>query len=548
MEQGFMAFKIRLTRVFWLVVCSAVIFWLCGGCSREHYKSEADEEVYNIIESKWQEDFGNKANYTISDAPPEANDLQIEKTIPTEPVRLAHAVAIATEYNRGYQSQKESLYLATLDLTLTRHKYAPQWFGTIDGRYAKSTDSTGTESEDTSIRSSVGFEQSHLLAGGTLISTSLAVNWVRFLTGDPRTSLGSVISATAAVPLLGAGAGKVELEQLTQAEREVLYRIRSFNRYRKIFVVSIINDYYRVLQQRDRVTNEKNNYERTVENQNSLEMRAEAGRISGSSVDESQQNVLRAEDSYVASVQRYEQLLDEFKIILALPTDANITLDQNELTALEDIKMEEFVYTAKAGIETALLRRLDLANSKDRIDDSVRKVDLSAEGLGPELNLIGGASVDSGEGTDFTRLEFDNGDYVVGFDADLPLDRKAERNAYREALITLEQRQREYDNSVDRVKFDVRQAHRKLQESKDAYKIRNNSLDLASKRVETNKLLLDAGRVEVRIVLESQDALVLSQNDVTAALVDYTIAKLVFFRDTGILQVRPDGMWEEKVQ
>ena len=126
----------------------------------------------------------------------------------------------------------------------------------------------------------------------------------------------------------------------------------------------------------------------------------------------------------------------------------------------------------------------------------------------------------------------------------MPLDRKAERNAYREALITLEQRQREYENSVDRVKFDVRQAYRQLKEAQDAYTIRKNGLDLASKRVETNKLLLDAGRVEVRIVLDSQDALVQAQNDVTAALVDYTIAKLVFFRDTGILQVRPDGMWE----
>jgi len=539
-----MTFNLRVIQVFWLAVCSAVIFGLCGGCSREHYKSEADEEVYNIINSKWEDDFGHKANYTISDAPAEANDLQIDKTIPTEPISLAEAVGMATAHNRDYQGQKESLYLTALDLTLRRHQYAPQWFGTIDGAYSKSIDNTGNNVEETSIESNAGFNQKHLLAGGTLISTSLAINWVRFLTGDPRTSLGSVLSATAALPLLGAGAGKAELEQLTQAEREVLYRIRTFNRYRKTFMVSIINAYYRVLQQRDSVANAKNNYERTVENQNRLEMMAEAGRISGSSVDESQQNVLRAEDSYVAAVQRYEQLLDEFKITLALPTDANITLDQNELTALGEIRMEEFDYTVEAGVETALVRRLDLANNKNRIDDSVRKVKLAAEGLGPELNLIGGANVDSGEGTDFTRLEFHNGEYLAGFEADLPLDRKAERIAYREALITLEQRQREYENSIDRVKFDVRQAHRQLQEAQDAYTIRKNSLDLASKRVETNKLLLDAGRVEVRIVLESQDSLVQAQNDVTAALVDYTIAKLVFFRDTGILQIRPDGMWE----
>ncbi|MHC4396033.1 MAG: TolC family protein [Planctomycetota bacterium] len=539
-----MSFSFRVKTLLFWTACAAVIFGLCGGCSREHYKSEADEEVYKIIDSKWRDDFGHKANYIVSDASPLATDLQIEKAVPTEPITLAQAVAMATAHNRDYQSQKENLYLIALDLTLTRHKYARQWFGIIDGGYAKGLDSRGDVSEDTSVEGGFGFDQTQLLADGLIISSSLALNWVRFLAGDPRTSLGSVLSATAALPLLGAGGGKVELEQLTQAEREVLYRIRSFNRYRKTFVVSIINNYYRVLQQRDRVTNEKNNYNRVVESRERIEMEAEAGRRTRLDVDEAQQNVLRAEDTYVAAVQRYEQLLDEFKITLSLPTDANITLDQNELTALEEIGMEEFDYTVDAAVETALLRRLDLVNSMDRIDDSARKIALAGDGLGTQLNLIGSTGVSSGAGTDFARLEFGRGDYELGFEADLPLDRKAERNAYREALIALQQRQREYDNSVDRVKLDVRQAYRQLQEAKDTYKIRKNSLDLASKRVETNKLLLDAGRVEVRYVLESQDDLVQAQNNVTAALVDYTIAKLSFFRDTGILQVRPDGMWE----
>jgi len=36
-----------------------------------------------------------------------------------------------------------------------------------------------------------------------------------------------------------------------------------------------------------------------------------------------------------------------------------------------------------------------------------------------------------------------------------------------------------------------------------------------------------------------------AHNDVTASFIGHTIAKLNFFRDTGILQVRPDGMWEQ---
>ena len=56
--------------------------------------------------------------------------------------------------------------------------------------------------------------------------------------------------------------------------------------------------------------------------------------------------------------------------------------------------------------------------------------------------------------------------------------------------------------------------------------------------------MLEAGRLTTRDVLESQDALLEAQNNVTDALVTHSIAKLTFFSDTGILQVKPDGMWQ----
>jgi predicted carbohydrate-binding protein with CBM5 and CBM33 domain len=117
------------------VLCAAVLSGLlvAGGCSPEHYKAQADKEVYKIIDSKWQNSFGQKANYTISDVPPSPNDIQIEKTSPPpDVINLAQAVAIATAHNREYQKQKEQLYLTALDLTLARHQFARQWLGTID--------------------------------------------------------------------------------------------------------------------------------------------------------------------------------------------------------------------------------------------------------------------------------------------------------------------------------------------------------------------------------------------------------------------------------
>jgi outer membrane protein TolC len=244
-------------------------------------------------------------------------------------------------------------------------------------------------------------------------------------------------------------------------------------------------------------------------------------------------------------VERYQQQLDEFKIRLALPTDANVELDQNELRALEVSGVSEPDYTVNAAVETALLSRLDLANRADSVDDAARKIMVAANGLEADLNLVGNAAVPSTGRTEFERLQFHKGAYSFGFEADLPLDRLAERNIYRESLIALMQQQRDYDNSIDTVKLEVRQAYRQLLESAEQYQIQKNGVGLADKRVESTSLLLEAGRLTARDLLDSQTALLAAQNGLTAALIDHTIAKLKFFSDIGVLQVRPDGMWEK---
>lgn len=542
--------KSRPVVVFYSALVAVLTASLLSSCSPQFHKADADEEVYQIIDSKWQDDFGQKANYIVSDSNiPSPNDIRIQNAVPPSGVaNLAQAVGMATAHNREYQTRKESLYVKALRLTSTRHKYALRWFGTIDGRYVESPEGydasigTGTTADR---ESGIGVKNTQLLGNGIEIGTGLAVEWLRFLTGDPRTSLSSVLTASIAIPLLGNGAGKLATEELTQAERDVLYEIRTFNRYRKIFVVSIVDDYYGVLQQRDAVTNASNNYNRRVEFRKQAEMEARTGRTPPFETDQARQRELDAYDSYVAAQQRYELALDRFKIRLALPTDAQVELDQKELEVLRQMGITEPDYTAEVAIETALSRRLDLATSADKIDDAVRDVTLAAEGLGVQLELFGSANVDSTPDTDFTRLEFHKGLYQLGLDADLPLDRKTQRNAYREALIGLEQQRRSYDNTLDTVVLEVRQTHRQLKATAEQYVTQEKALVLAEERVRNMPVLLKSGRARTRDLLESQDALLQAQNSLTAALVNHAIAKLSFYRDVGILEVRPDGMWAQ---
>jgi len=539
--------KFQPVKLLCRVLGIAVILGFAGACSPEYYKADADEEVYKIIDSKWQDDFGIKANYMISDsnAPASPNDVEIAEMIPESGViNLQQAVEIATKFNRQYQSQKDSLYLSALGLTGTRHNYARQWFGTIDGTY---TDNK-SNGEDVELTTSGGVNQQSLFLDGVLFNIGIAVDWVRFLTGDPRTTLGSVLSGDVTVPLLGAGAGKAARENLTQAERSVLYRIRTFNRYRKTFVIDIISDYYNVLKARDRADITEASYQRQVESVNQLKMEVDVGQRAPSDVDEAMQNLLSAENNLVKTQQNYKQALDRFKISLSLPTDANITLDQNELKALEEIGISKPEYTEAEAMEMALSRRLDLANTRNELEDSARKLELATEGLGVQLDLIGSSDVSSANKTGFDRLQFHQGTYRLGFGADLPFDRKDQRNDYVSKLIDLQQQQRSYDEDIENVKLDVRQAYRDLDETAESYRIQKIGLELARRRVEEQKLKLEYGRVTIRDLVITEDALVAAQNELTDALVDHTVVKLNFFRDIGVLQVKPDGMWEQRTQ
>ncbi len=519
----------------------SILFCLClllplAGCATKDYKADADERVYKIIDEKWQDDFGGKANYRISDVAPGPNDIQIGRAIVASDIlTLAEAVAMATAYNRDYQLQKEMLYTKALDLRLTRHDFENQFFGGASGSYNADGDN-----ETIGVDANVGFNR--MLAQGAYISTKIAVAWVDVLTGNLRSGLTSIFNVTVTQPLLRGYGRKVATENLTQAERDTLYQVRSFNRYRKSFVVSIISRYYLILQQYDMVRNAEENYNTLSWLYEKVEKLANAGRVPLLELDRVRQDRLKARDEYIKEQRDYRQLLDEFKIFLSLPPTADFRLDENELETLKTMVRTGSDFSEEEAIETALLSRLDLTNSADAVIDAQRKVYVAADALRAELNLVGSASAASSRVADRNTLGSLDERYGLGFELDLPLDRVPEQNVYRKTLITLNQRQREYEQAADTVKLEIRQSHRDLNEAAERYKVYSEGLELARKRFDNTYKLLQYGRASSRRVLDAQNDLFDARNAATEAMVNYAIAMLNFYRDSGVLRVRPDGM------
>lgn len=525
------------------ILCPLLSVLCClAGCAPHNYKAEADEQVYKIIDRKWQESFGPKANYHISDTIPSPNDIQIEKAVPVSGVlTLPQAVAIATAHNREYQIQKEKLYIKALDLRLTRHQFETRFFGGLGSGYAKDWND-----EVVSTEASLGFNR--LLATGTAISASVASTWSRVLLGNMEGGLASVLTASVAQPLLRGSDRRVVLENLTQAERDTLYQVRSFNRFRKTFVVSVIAQYYQVLKLLDAVKNAEQNYIALGWLYERSEKLAGAGRLPKYELGQIRQAMLQAQDAQIRAEKEYKLAFDLFKMTLSLPPTTDFQLDQGELEALRAAGMPEPDFSEAQSIETGLCHRLDLVNSADAIIDAQRKVYVALDSLRADVNLVGTASAIVSHQTDQAgraTLKPLRDEYSLAVEFGLPLDRVAEQSVYRTALITLSQRHREYERMADTVALEVRRAYSDLTEAAKRYRVLSEGLKLADKRLREAFLLLQYGRVSSRRVLNAQQDLFDAQNEATEALVAYAIATLNFYCNSEVLGVRPDGMWDK---
>jgi outer membrane protein TolC len=511
-----------------LLALSLALTALVAGCPQRNYKADADKKAYDIIDAQWDPSFGSKANYRISDVPPSANDLQIDRHVPISSVlTLPRAVAVATANNREYQFQKELLYTTALDQRLVRHGYETQLFGGGSALYLKDN-----EDEAVQVEANVGFNR--LLATGALVSTRVGIQWIDVLLGQRDSGFASVFGATLAQPLLRGRDRMVVLEPLTQAKRNTLYQIRSFNRFRKTFVVSVITQYYEVLELRELARNREEYHHSLVTLRDRVEKLVDGGRLASEEWDRLRQEVLRARDRWLLAQREYERFLDAFKITLGVPPTSEFHLDEGVFKALAAGGIPHPDFAVSEAVETALSRRLDLINQADRVLDAQRAVYVAADALGPGLTIGGSLDVTT------------RGDRIAsaGPVLDLPLDRVPEQVAYRNALIALNQRQREYDLAADTIRLEVREAHRKLLETADRFAVLAKGLELAQERVGKNYLLLDYGRVSSRRVLDALQHLHDARNEMADALTDYAVATLNFYRDTDVLQVRPDGMWE----
>ena len=151
-------------------------------------------------------------------------------------VDLRGAVEIARVHSRDYQAQLETLYLSAIDVTAERFAFDVQYYGGNVTQYAgagkllgpSSTISTTTNPYITKMNA----------AGGTLVAgLANSIIW-QFSGGQSTTNL-SVLNFAISQPLLQYAGRAYNLEKLTRVERALLANVRQYQRYRQGFYLNI---------------------------------------------------------------------------------------------------------------------------------------------------------------------------------------------------------------------------------------------------------------------------------------------------------------------
>jgi outer membrane protein TolC len=518
--------------------CGAILMAaLPLGCrSPAEQRAEADREVYALLAERRDRLFGDGLAFSIE---PPADSLRARllsgaEAGPTD-LTLVQGLSIAAENSREYRERREALYLAALDLTLERWRFTLQERGVLGAQFSRPLPNQEL------LTGSGDAELAKLFGAGALVISNLGLELTRNLARADGWDVIGDVGLEITQPLLRGFGRAIVLEPLTQAERTLVYEVRAYERFRRTFAVQVATRIYRILQQADVVVNERANLANLELLRERNEALAAAGRLSDIQVDQARQRELRSRERMIEQEQRYETLVDDFKLFLGLPVEVPLACDAEELAALSDEPLAELERPEEELVGLALSERLDYQTALDLVRDAERRVAVAADALRAGLNLRARVDARSEEGR---PLDLDRGasSVVLGVDLDLPIERLPERNAYRAAEIELEAARRSAEEQADVIRAELRELLREAIATRRVFEIQQRAVALAERRVESARLRLDAGRADTRDILEAQEDLLDAQNAATAALIDHHLAKLELLRDLELLRLDEQGL------
>ncbi len=445
---------------------------------------------------------------------------------------LVGSIQYAFSHSRDYRFAEEDYLLEALRLLAERHLWGPRFFNDTIAAFESAGDNSLYDSSLSLIND---FRVTQRLPYGGQVSAQLlaAATWDlhQHVTGNEQT-LDLIFAAN--IPLLR-GAGMVAQEDLIQAERNVIYAARRFERFRREFLVDITTDFLDLVVQLQAIENGRRGVRQFEESEERERALVQAGRQPPFNAALAVQDTLFALDRLNRQIESYHLAVDRFEVRIGMSEEEELVIKPSMPgLPIPVIDMDD-------AVRAALSFRLDLQNRRDFIADAQRGVNNARNALLADLNVSASVGIPTDTSQSIGAGDFDLGDttYRAAIALGLPLDRTVERLDLRQAQIDLERSIREYDLFRDAVAVEVRAAVRGIDRAEFSVGLQEENVRVSEIRVASIEAAPD--RASARDRSDAVIGMQAAQNDYDSAQRDLQVAILQYLLTSDQLRVEPDG-------
>lgn len=447
---------------------------------------------------------------------------------------LTASLKQAQQTCREYLRVQDDYLLSAINLLIERHLWGPQLFGSTTAQ-STATGDNGVYAAPLQLINELRAVQK-LPEGGQVEAKFLwdATQQLSQAATDRYVQASSLVLA-ANIPLMR-GAGLAASEDLTQAERNLVYAARAFEGARRALLVNLAKDYFSLLQQQRNLENQELSIKQLKELERRTAALVEAGRLAEFQKNIAANDVLTSTSTLASQREQFMLSLDRYKLRIGLDIATPVVI-KREVPFLPEPDT-----TPDEATRAALEFRLDLQISRDRFQDAQRRVLIADNNTMADVSLFGSATARTSPNRNVGQFNYvaDDSVYTAGVRVDWPLDRTVERMNFRTAQIEAERARRDTEFLRDTVIIEARAAVREIDRARFALTLAEQAVKINQRRAKEQELKAD--EITAQESVDTANALLNAENSRAQAVTDLRNAVLDYLLTTGQLRVDREGL------
>jgi outer membrane protein len=428
-------------------------------------------------------------------------------------VSLSEAISMALRGNFSLLATADAVTSARIAESVQRAEFFPK----VTPLFQRSPDQTTL---------GASLDESLPWSGG-LLHASFGASSPR----DSQAAHTSELNVTLVQPLLRGFGQAASLFALRNARRAREGQERTLALTRQSLIVQVTGAFYQVLRQRQLVEVSRQSLKRSANLKKASQARMLVGMVSKLDVFRAEIQESQASESLVAAETGLDTALESFRVLLGLPPPTpiepeSVRLEAEAMLAIEPVE----VLTARA-----LEQRLEVKESRDRIQDARRALGYARQSLLPTLDVnvtmsqtgVGPSLADSLRAID-RRIG-------VTLSAGFPLLRAADRAQQTVGDLNLKAAERNLLQMEMQVEAEVRAAARRIGSLRKSIDLQRQGLALAEQQRRLAILRYQRGLASNFDVVDAEGNLVSARTTLVGLLSELAIARTDLSRVVGVL-------------